>query len=120
MEEEESKFDLEERTFQFALSTRQCIASRTWSRAQWRDIDQILRSSGSVAANYVEADNAVSKPDFFYRIRVAKKECVETRLWLRLLGATTDDESIKETLRILYRESDELIRIFAAILRKAP
>lgn len=120
MEEEETKYDLEERTFQFALSMRRCISAHEWSRAQWRDVDQILRSSGSVAANYVEADNAVSKPDFFYRIRVAKKECVETRLWLRLLGATATDDSVKDSLRLLYRESDELIRIFAAILRKAP
>lgn len=119
MEEEESKFDLEERTFQFALATRHCMSGHEWSRMQWRDVDQILRSSGSVAANYVEADNAVSKPDFFYRIRVAKKECVETRLWLRLLGATSQGE-VKVALRSLYRESEELIRIFAAILRKAP
>ena len=120
MEEKGPRFDLEERTFQFALSVRECLAGHRWTRAQWRDVDQLLRSSGSVAANYVEADNAVSKPDFFYRIRVSKKECVETRLWLRLLGATTTEDRIKETLRLLYREAEELIRIFAAILRKAP
>ncbi len=116
---EEARFDLEERTFQFALAVRHCVAGQRWSRAQWRDIDQILRSSGSVAANYVEADNAVSKPDFIYRIGVSKKECVETRLWLRLLGATSSEESIKDSLRQLYKEADELIRIFAAILRKS-
>jgi len=119
MEEEDSKLDLAQRTFQFALAVRLCMSGREWPRTQWRDVDQILRSSGSVAAKYVEADNAVSKPDFFYRIRLAKKECVETRLWLRLLGATSQGE-IKEVLRALNRESEELIRIFAAILRKAP
>jgi four helix bundle protein len=117
---EEPKFDLDERTFQFALSVRFCVSSHRWSRMQWRDVDQILRSSGSVAANYAEANNAVSPSDFFYRIRVSKKECVETQFRLRLLGATSADEPLKESFRSLYREADELIKIFGAILRKAP
>lgn len=117
---EEPKFDLDERTFRLALSVRSCVSAHNWSRVQWRDVDQLLRSSGSVAANYVEADNAVSKTDFFYRIRVSKKECVETRLWLRLLGATSTEDAPRESLRALYREADELIKIFGAILRKAP
>jgi len=64
MEPRDSKYDLEERTFKFALAVRACISSSRWNRAQWTDVDQILRSSGSVAANYVEANNAVSKADF--------------------------------------------------------
>lgn len=117
--EEERVFDLEERTFQFALAVRQCVSGHRWTRSQWVDLKQLLRSSGSVAANYVEANNAASRPDFIYRIGVSKKEAVESRLWLRLLGATTATESAKENLRDLYRESDELARIFAAILRSS-
>jgi four helix bundle protein len=118
-EDGERKFDLEERTFRFAFQVRQCAAAHRWTRAQWTDLKQLLRSSGSVAANYVEANNAASRPDFIYRIGVSKKEAVESRLWLRLLGATTATESAKENLRDLYREADELARIFAAILRSS-
>jgi len=107
------EYDLEERTFQFALSIRQCIAGRKWNREQWTDVDQLLRSSGSVAANYIEANNALSKPDFLLRIRISKKEASESRLWLRLLGETSSDEPLKQTLRQLYKESDELARILA-------
>lgn len=114
-----AEYDLEERTFQFALSIRRCIAGRKWSREQWTDVDQLLRSSGSVAANYIEANNAVSKPDFLLRIRIPKKEASETRLWLRLLGETSSDDTLKQTLRQLYRESDELSRILATILRNS-
>lgn len=118
-EEDAGKFDLEERTFQFALEVRQIISAQRWTRAQWIDLKQVLRSSGSVAANYVEANNAASRPDFIYRIGVAKKEAVESRLWLRLLGASTTDPKLLDSLRSLYREADELVRIFAAILKSS-
>lgn len=83
------------------------------------DVHQVLRSSGSVAANYIEANNAVSKPDFLFRIRISKKEASECRLWLRLLGETSQDEPLKQTLRTLYKESDELAKILATILRNS-
>ena len=118
-EEDEGRFDLEERTFQFALDIRHCISAHRWTRSQWTDLKQLLRSSGSVAANYVEANNAASRADFIYRIGVSKKEAVESRLWLRLIGATTANQETKEALRNLYRESDELVRILAAILRSS-
>jgi four helix bundle protein len=119
MAEDGSHYDFEERTYRFALEIRLLIARRKWTRTQWSDIDQLLRSSGSIAANYVEANNAISKADFLHRLRISKKEASESRLWLRLLGETTDDEATKGTLRTLYRECDELTRILAAILRKS-
>jgi four helix bundle protein len=119
MEEREPAYDLEERTFQFALEVRSCISASQWTRTQWSDCDQLLRSSGSVAANYIEANNAVSKPDFLFRIRIAKKEASESKLWLRLLGETSENEFTKSTLRTLFKESDELTRILATILRNS-
>ncbi len=112
-------YDLEERTYQFALSVRRCIAGGRWAREQSTDIDQVLRSSGSVAANYVEANNAISKPDFLFRIRVSKKEASESRLWLRLLGETSDSDSLKQSFATLHKEADELARILATILRNS-
>ncbi len=119
MDDEKPIYDLEERTYQFALKVRRCIGDINWTRQQWTDIDQVLRASGSVAANYIEANNAVSKPDFFFRIRISKKEASECRLWLRLLGETSIDESLKQSLRDLYKESDELAKIMATILRNS-
>lgn len=116
MDDVRHEYDLEERTFQFALAVRSCIAGSKWTRVQWTDVDQLLRSSGSIAANYIEANNAVSKPDFLFRIRIAKKEASESKLWLRLLGETSLAESVKSTLRVLFKESDEITRILATIL----
>ncbi len=113
------EYDLEERTFRFALEVRRSIANHKWTREQWTDVDQLLRSSGSVAANYIEANNAVSKRDFLLRIRISKKEASESRLWLRLPGETTSGSDLKQTLRHLYKESDEPARILATILRNS-
>jgi len=119
MEDKAPAYDLEERTYQFALQVRVCVAGVKWTREQWTDVDQILRSSGSVAANYIEANNAISKPDFVFRIRVSKKEASECRLWLRLLAETSICATLKQNLRNLHKESDELARILATILRNS-
>jgi four helix bundle protein len=115
--EREEKFDLEERTYQFALAVRKLVKSHRWSTEQRTDVTQILRSSGSVAANYVEANNPISSADFSHRLRIARKEASESRLWLRLIGETSDDDR-KATLRYLYREADALTRILTSILHK--
>ena len=52
----DARYDLEDRTFKFALAIRASVSSAKWTREQWTDIDQVLRSSGSIAANYIEAD----------------------------------------------------------------
>jgi four helix bundle protein len=119
MDGKKPAYDLEERTYQFALGIRRCIGSVKWTREQWTDVDQVLRSSGSVAANYIEANNAVSRADFLHRIRISKKEASECRLWLRLVGETSQAESVKQTLADFHKEADELARILATILRNS-
>ncbi|MEN9975397.1 MAG: hypothetical protein RLZZ282_1403 [Verrucomicrobiota bacterium] len=52
MEDGTPLYDLEERTFLFALGIRRCFAGVKWTREQWTDVDQVLRASGSIAANY--------------------------------------------------------------------
>jgi four helix bundle protein len=115
----ESKYDLDERTFQFALLVRECAAKNRWTRVQWSDLDQLLRASGSVPANYGEANNGVSTADFRHRIRLAKKEANESKLWSRLLAASSTSESVIATLRSIYKEADELVRILATIDRNS-
>lgn len=109
--------DLEERTYEFARSVRAFVKGlpRTLSNAE--DVKQVVRSSGSVGANYIEAQEALSKKDFRHRVRIARKEAKETRYWLRLLN--TDDEQSLETERArLIQESTELLKILSAIINK--
>ncbi|MCH7225767.1 four helix bundle protein [Haloferula sp. A504] len=112
-------YDLEERTLEFALDVRRCVGSWAWTRWQWSDIDQLLRSSGSVASNYAEANNSSTKPEFRHRISVCRRESSESRLWVQILGSTTKQAEPKEQLRELFNEADELTRIFATIYRNS-
>jgi len=79
------RYDLEERTFKFAQRMRKFALRVPKNIVNLDDIKQVIRSSGSIAANYIEANEALSKKDFIHRIKICRKEAKETRLWLRLL-----------------------------------
>ena len=80
------------------------------------DLKQMIRSSGSVGANYIEANEGVSRKDFFYRVRVTRKETKETKYWLNLINVEPD-EKIQTERHKLIQESNELIKIFTQILK---
>jgi four helix bundle protein len=82
------------------------------------DVKQVVRSSGSVGANYIEANGALSKKDFHMRVRISRKESKETSYWLRLLD-TRGNAALDTQRQKLVQESLELTRIFSAILRKS-
>lgn len=110
-------YDLEERTYQFALDVRLFLKDRKWDPVSWPDVRQLLRSSGSVAANYVEAIEGISIDDSLYRYRITKKEARESGLWLRLLKDCNElNQSATEGLNSLLDESNQLVRILASII----
>ncbi len=111
-------YDLEERTFEFARDVRQFLKSVPRTIANIEDGRQLIRSSGSVGANYREANESLGKKDFKLRIRIARKEAKETVYWLRLID-TGAEASIGRARDGLVQEATELMRILAAILRKA-
>jgi four helix bundle protein len=113
---EERVFDLEERTAKFGESIIQFCKSVPMNPVTTPLISQIVRSAGSVGANYCEADNAVSKKEFRQKIGTCQKEARETKHWLRMIAAAAP--SHKETARLLWQEAKELHLIFSAILRK--
>ena len=119
MKPHQPPFELEERTYEFALRVRLFLRERQWLPIGWTDVKQLLRSSGSVAANYVESQEAISDGDFVYRVRICRKETRESMLWLRLLDDThTLDDSGSEEYEALQKEADELVRIFTSIILK--
>ena len=54
--------------------------------ANIEDSKQVLRSSGSVAANYIEANDSLGSKDFAMHIKICRKESKESALRLRLMG----------------------------------
>ena len=111
------QYDLESRTLAFAGLTRDFIASIPKTLINVDDCKQLLRSSGSVGSNYREANNAVSKADFVFRIKICRKEAKESEYWFELLRVPKGTDFDRERLRLL-QEARELRLIFAAILHK--
>ncbi len=114
----EKVYDLEERTFQFSKNVRLFIKTLPKTIANIEDGKQVIRASGSVGANYREANEALSKKDFVMRIKISRKEAKESSYWLRLINETNDLENADDAL-YLIQEANELKKIFSAILEKS-
>ncbi len=71
------RYDLEDRTFEFATKVRKFVRRLNKDIANFDDCKQLIRSSGSVGANYIEANEALSKKDFAMRIKICRKEANE-------------------------------------------
>lgn len=112
-------YDLEERTFQFAKSSRVWIKDLPRTTANTEDGKQLIRSSGSVGANYIETNESLSKKDFNFRIKICLKEAKESIYWIRLILETNDRLSENEIGIKLLQEATELKKIFSAIANKS-
>lgn len=109
-------YDLEERTFVFAKTVTSFLKNIPRSAANIEYGKQLIRSSGSVGANYIEANESLGKRDFGMKIKICRKEAKESVFWLRLLEIS--DATLEEERKRLVTEGKELVLIFASILRK--
>src|SRR3989339_409089 len=112
------QYNLEERTYEFARRCRDFVKKLPKSIANIEYGKQLIRSSASQAANYIEANEALSKKDFAHRIKICRKEAKESCLWLRLCDIEGSQELSKEKQELL-EEAVELRKIFTAILNKS-
>ena len=78
----------------------------------------MVKASGSVGANYIEANESLGKKDFLMRIKISRKEAKESAYWLRLINDTNALENTDEALRLI-QEANELKKIFSSILEKS-
>ena len=111
-------YDLEERTFQFAKDVRTFVKTLPRTIANIEDVKQLVRSSGSVGANYREANEALGKKDFAMRIKISRKKSKESEYWLRLINETNNLGNSKKAERLI-NEAIELKKIFSSILIKS-
>ncbi len=113
MNEKPNNYDLEERTAKFAEQVIDFCRSLKQDAIIRPIISQLVRSSTSIGANYMEANGASSKKDFANKIFICKKEAQETKHWLRMAAHCTLQEADKA--RGLWKESQELTLIFQKI-----
>ncbi len=116
VEKDSKPFDLEERTYKYAKDVFSFVNSCPKTVVNTEIIRQLIRSAGSIGANYIEAREALSKKDFALRVKISRKETKESGYWLRLLEIkSADDEKSRQGL---LSETNELLRIFASIVEK--
>lgn len=119
MEKVTNKYrDLEERTFRFAERCREFVKRLPRNLHNHEYGRQLIRSSGSQAANYIEANEALSRKDFVHRVRICRKEAKECTLWLRLVEVESR-ENLELERAALLDEVNQLRKIFNAILEKS-
>lgn len=111
------RYDLEDRTLAFAKAVRSLVKKIPRTIGNIEDGKQLVRASGSVGANYIEANEALSK-DFRMRIKICRKEAKESRYWLRLIDINDASDLEKDCVGLIA-EATELMNIFGAILKKS-
>ena len=111
------KFDLEGRTLDFSKCCIDLCKPINKNIVNIDIIGQLLRSAGSVGANYREANDSSTKKDFYYRVNICRKEAKESKYWLELLvyaNVEFEDEAKK-----LIDEAERLTKIFASIVLRS-
>ena len=108
-------YNLEDRTFEFARDCRVLISKLPKTVSNIEDGKQLVRSSGSVGANYIEANENLGDKGFKFRMRIARKEAKESLYWLNLLKSLNPNSI---TIDPLIQEANELRKILSTILNK--
>jgi four helix bundle protein len=116
MEKAKKKFDLEDRTTKFAEKVIFLCKKLPKNSINFELIRQLVRAAGSVGANYREANDALSKKDFYFRLKITRKETKESNHWLELI--LTANPNYKPDIDILNMEAYELRKIFSSIINK--
>lgn len=109
------KYDLEQRTFLFAKNVIGYVSETPKTLSNIEVCKQLVRSAGSIGANYIEANEALSKKDFLMRIKISRKEAKESRYWLNLIVSS----GLQTEKCHLMQEATELMKIFGSIVSKS-
>jgi four helix bundle protein len=117
MEQQKKIYDLLERTEKFSLRVRDFCLILKKDTINIEYIRQLVRAAGSVAGNYIEANENLGDGDLKFRIKVCRKESKESQLWLKHV-LTNNDAGIERERIELIQEAFELEQIFGSILKK--
>ena len=109
-------YDLGDRTLRFATRVRNYVKNLPKTLGNIEDARQLIKASGSVGANYIEAEEALSRKDFVLRIKISRKEAKESGYWLEL--TEPKEEQLMEKHNLI-KEATELTKIFGSIVEKS-
>ena len=109
--------DIQDRTKQFAIDIAVFCRSLRKDPEMWIYIDQLMRASGSVGANYRAASRAKSNRDFINKLKIVEEECDESLFWLEVIEALRPER--KDEITVLHNEGEEILRIVVSSIKTA-
>jgi four helix bundle protein len=109
--------ELEDRFFEFARRVRDFCKLLKWDMINTEYIKQLIRASGSIVSNYVEASDDLGKADEKMKIKLSRREAKESKGWLRLV-LTYDDKKLDEERNFLVDEAEQIKKILSTIINK--
>ncbi len=109
--------DLEQRTEECAANARRFVRGLPRTISNMEDVRQLVRASGSVAANCIEGNEGLGAKDRVMRFRICRKEAKECGLWRRLIHVGDDAANIS-LQKEPGQEALERKLMFSAIIKK--
>jgi four helix bundle protein len=107
---------MRERSMKMAVAIHHLLSTKKVRSTSTSLINQLIRSSSSVAANYRSAGRGRSDAEFYSKICIVVEECDETQFWIDFLiriNILTTEET-KE----LRDEIEQQVKIFTSIKKK--
>ncbi|MFC1595050.1 four helix bundle protein [Patescibacteria group bacterium] len=111
------EYNLEDRTTEFAKRIIRLCKALPKNAMNNRLIGQIVGSAGSIGANYREANDALGKKDFIFRLKIARKEAKETIHWLEIIEEANLE--FQSRMKDVKKEAHEIKNILSSIISKS-
>jgi len=108
---------LEDRFHDFGKKIRDFCLKLKWDIINVEYIRQVIRSSGSVGANYIEASDDLGNLDEKMKIKISRREAKETIHWLDLI-LTYENKALEKERLELIDESVQIKKILSTILKR--
>ena len=109
--------DLKKRTQRFALDCWYLCARIPKSREYNAYVNQLIRSSSSVGANFRASQRGKSDRDFINKLKIVEEEADESMYWLEIFIEILNDN--EDELKRLHAEANELLAITVASIKTA-
>jgi four helix bundle protein len=111
------KVEFKERTKSLAIHVAKFCKSMPYDAIVRHYVDQIVRSSASVGANYRAACQSKSKADFINKMRIVEEEADETMYFLELIVTFHPDR--RNEIGVLYKETNEILSMTVSSINTA-
>ena len=105
------------RTKQFTINCANLCSKLPHSREFNAYVNQLIRSSSSVGANYRASQRAKSTADFINKLKIVEEEADESLFFLEIISELNSEKELKQDIEILLKEGNEILAIIVASIK---